>query len=371
MLAILAWVFLHITGCSERKSQQKSDVFLDIGPFSVENIGHNITVVQDGAGRKILLVPRGKKAPKKLSDMLVVHTPVRRVVAYRYFDVSALKVLGVLNTLTGVTIPLDKWHLPQIRQRIKKGLIKYIGRPDAIDFETLKRLGPDLVLTWDLSVIPMLNDLGIAAVITTTPVAMCLNARMKFVEFLAPFFQRRKAARLFYRRVKNALDDIKIRTSNVLDRPKVMWGDIYEKRVLVEPGNSWIGQLVAIVNSDYLFDDIYGASCIEINLERFIYSGRDADIYFTYRTPETGATSKDALKELNPLIADIKPLRPRGRVYAPSPDFNEQQDRLDEIFTEIAAILHPQLYPGYRLKFFIRLPEHDPKTTRKIQGEKR
>ena len=354
-------ILLLVFGCSQDKNGGEKTFFLDLGQFTVESLGSNIKVVQDGAGRRLILVPRGQSVPEGYEGMEVVRIPVKRVVAYRFFDVAVLKALGSLDTLVAVTIPKKDWYLTEIRDGMDQGRITYIGRPDAIDYERLKRLRPDLVLTWDIAALPMLKSLGIHAVVTTTPVAMCLSTRMKFVEFLAPFLGKEGEAKEFIKRVKRALDDIREKTSShTLFRPKVMWGDIYEKRVLVEPGNSWIGQLIGLVNSDYLFEDVYGASCIEINLERFLYSGRDADIYFTYRTPATGATSKDALKAINPLISTIRPLQPGGRVYSPRPEFVQQQDRLDEIFTEIAAILHPDLYPGYRLKFFLRLPEHDP-----------
>ena len=347
-----------VSGCQEPKDNSQS--FLTIGQFSIETLEGGVKLLRDGVGRRFLLVPRGKPIPENPSGIPIIRTPVERVVAYRYFDVCTLKALGVLDTLVGVTIPSDQWHTQEMRRRLKKGLTKYVGRSGAVDYELIKRLHPQLVLTWDVSSISMFDSLGIPAVVTTTPVAMCLSARMRFVEFMAPFFNKEDEAALFFQRVKKALQDIRSRTALAGFKPKVMWGDIYEKRVLVEPGNSWIGQLVALVNSDYLFEDVYGASCIEINLERFLYSGKDADIYFTYRTPESGASSKEAIKALNPLISKIKPLGPDGQVYAPLADFNERQDRLDEIFREIAAILHPDLYPGHSLKFFRRLPEREP-----------
>ena len=126
--------------------------------------------------------------------------------------------------------------------------------------------------------------------------------------------------------------------------------------MLVEPGNAWVAELIGLAQSNYLFDDVYGTSCIEISTERFIYSGQEANIYFTYRTPNNGATSKAALAHLNPLIAPIRPLGPEGRAYAPLPHYSQSADWLDEIFTEISAILHPQAYPEHRLSFFIELP---------------
>ena len=182
---------------------------------------------------------------------------------------------------------------------------------------------------------------------------------MRFVRFLAPFFNREKEADQFFDKVNEALWDIRDRTKDAGPPPKVMWGDIYEKRVLVEPGNAWVGELIGLAQSDYLFDDVYGTSCIEIAVERFLYSGKDADIYFTYRTKKDGITSKAALARLNPLLADIRPIK-EGKVFVPMPHYSQSGYRLDEILTEIASILHPEVYPNYERKFFEELPETDP-----------
>jgi iron complex transport system substrate-binding protein len=193
---------------------------------------------------------------------------------------------------------------------------------------------------------------------------MCLNARMRFVQFLAPFFHRQAQADAFFARVQEALQAIRRRTAGAPRQPKVMWADIYEKRVLVEPGNAWVGELVELAESDYLFDDVYGTSCIEIAVERFLYSGEDADILFTYRTEQSGATSKAALARMNPLLKGIKPLK-SGKVFAPLPHYIQSGDRLDEILTEIAAIVHPEAYPDYPRRYFAELPATDPAAKRR------
>ncbi len=339
---------------------QKEKSFLKIGEFTINRVSPKLTLVRDGAGRTLALVPRGAEAPQGYAPTMVIRVPVKRVAAYGTFDVSTLRVLGVIDTLVGVTQPAEKWYIPEVRKGFAEGRISYLGNTSSIDFERLQAQRPELVLTWDPGIIPLLDDLGIACVITTTPVAMCLNARMSFVKFLAPFFNRDREADAYFDRVSKSLKKIREKTRDCRTRPKVMWGDVFEKRVLVEPGNAWIGELVALAQSGYLFEDVYGTSCIEISLERFLYSGDDADIYFTYKTPAGGATSKAALARLYPLIAGIKPLGPEGRVYAPLPHYAQSGDKLDEIFTELAAIMHPDLYPGYKLRYFLELPDKDP-----------
>lgn len=357
-LAILLIASL-ICSCGSTDSDQQQS-FLQIGEFTINRIAPDRTEVRDGAGRTLVLIPRDAPMPEDVEATRVVRVPVKRVAVYGFFDVTTLRVLGVLEeVLVGVTCPHDEWYIEEVKEGMASGKIAYLGDSSSIDFERLKKQQPELVLTWDHSVIPMLGELGIPCAITSTPTAMCLNARMRFVQFLAPFFHREKEADAFFDRVNGALVDIRLRTADAGPPPKVMWGDIYEKRVLVEPGNAWVGELVGLAQSDYLFDDVYGTSCIEIAVERFLYSGEDADILFTYRTTDSGATSKAAVARMNPLLEGIRPLN-SGKVFAPLPHYVQSGDRLDEILTEIAAILHPEAYPNFERRYFVELPDTDP-----------
>ncbi len=366
--AILFFSFV-LYGCKPENANSSNEKdpggfsFMSIGSFSVEQIAENWTEVRDGAGRTLVLIPRGTKVPDGYAPHQVVRVPVKRVAASGFFEIANLKTLGVIeDVLVGVTNKIEDWTIPEVVSGMKQGKIVYLGETSAIDYERLKAQEPELVMTWDTSIIPMLNEMCVPCVITSTPVAMCLTARMRFVSFIAPFFNREKEAEAYFSRVTKSLEKIRQKTRNTDYEPKVMWGDIYEKRVLVEPGNAWVGELVGLAQSDYMFDDVYGKSCIEISLERFLYSGEDADIYFTYRTVKTGATSKAALAKINPLLARVKPLKD-GRVYSPLPHYSQSGDKLDEILTEISAILHPECYPGYLLRYFNELPDKDPERT--------
>ena len=357
---LLLLIAVCIYGCtrSAPDSDSKSS-FIQIGEFTVNRISSQRTEVRDGAGRSLVLIPREAPLPKDVPPYRAVTVPVQRVAAYGYFDVAIMRAPGVADALKAVTCPAENWYIDDVKQGIEAGKIAFIDDYAKIDFERLKNQQPELVLTWDHSIIPMLDELGIPCAITSTPTAMCLNARMRFVQFLAPFFNKEKQAEAFFKKVNDALIAIRQKTAGAKQTPKVMWGDIYEKRVMVEPGNAWVGELIGLTESDYLFDDVFGTSCIEIAVERFLYSGENADILFTYRTKENGATSKAALARLNPLLKDIRPFR-EGKVYAPQPHYIQSGDRLDEILTEIAAILHPDAYPDFKRRYFVELPDTDP-----------
>ncbi len=356
-------LILVVAGCGSDGGEGKKEAkasFIQIGEFTINRVTPDRTDVRDGAGRTLVLIPRDAEMPTDVPPTQVVRVPVERVAAYGFFDVATLRALGVIDRLVGVTTPKDQWFVKEVKEGMAAGKIAFLGDAGSLDFERLKAQKPELVLTWDPSIIPMLDELEIACAVTSTPVAMCLNARMRFVQFLAPFFEREESADAFFDRVNTALVKIRTRTADAGPPPKVMWGDIYEKRVLVEPGNAWVGELVGLAQSDYLFDDVYGTSCIEIAIERFLYSGEDADMLFTYRSKSSGATSKAALARMNPLLKGIGPFKKGGRVFAPLPHYVQSGDHLDEILTEIAAILHPEVYPDYTWRYFKELPDEDP-----------
>ncbi len=248
-----------LSGCQPGTGNSRS--FVNIGKFTVKKLPENCKELKDGAGRTLILVPRGEMPPEGYDRHQIIEVPVRRVVAYSGYHVGMLKAIGVLDeVLVGVTKEKEYWAIPEVLKGMEKGRVTYIGESDAIDYERLKSIHPDLILTWDLSVIPMIKELDIPVVITSTGVAMDLDTRMRFAQFLAFFFNREREAKKFVSRVSTAIDHIRYITASVKDRPKVIWGDIYEKRVLVEPGNAWAAEMVDLAGGEYLFDDVSGAS---------------------------------------------------------------------------------------------------------------
>ncbi len=103
-----------LSGCTEEETKSK-DSFLQIGEFAINRVSDELTVVRDGAGRNLALIPREAKIPEGFEPHMVVRVPVQSVVAYGGFDVAALRVLGVLNdTLVGVTKPKKKWFVDDV-----------------------------------------------------------------------------------------------------------------------------------------------------------------------------------------------------------------------------------------------------------------
>ena len=331
--------------------------FQAIGEFSLRALEEGRYEITDGLGRVLHLVPRGLRPPPGVPRHEVIFIPVKRVVMTGGRDVSMLLALDSISVLVGVDGKTADWKIPQVRDGLKDGRIVNVGRSHSMDYERLAALKPDVLFTWDEGQIPFLADLGIPVVINYGAEARTLDTQVNFVRFLGPFVGKEQLAEAYVARVRAALDKIAQRAKNAPNRPKVIWGDVWEKRVMVEPGQSWAAQLVDLAGGDYLFKDVRGSSCLEISLERFYGAAKQADVMFTYRSPESGMASKADMARTNPALAGAKPMANAGRVYFPLPEYNQSGHRMDEVIEEIAAILQPQLFPERKLTLFHALPE--------------
>ncbi len=315
--------------------------------------------ISDGIGRKLLLVPRNKNYNiKKSQRSHIIQIPVNKVVVYSLYDAAIIKTLGHIDSIKGVAYKPKKWFIPEIEKGIKNGNVLFLGDYTSIDFEKLKKIDPDVVFTWDESIVPTLHNLSIPCVITTSSIAKDLDSHIRFIKFLAAFFNEEKKADIFIKKQFKKISQIEKIVKKDPKKPKVIWGDIYAKKVLVEPGNSWAAQIVEKAGGKYLFSDLQGASCMQVTLEKFFSRIKDADILITYRGPESGITSKEKLKESSTLLqnVNIKPIE-SGKILFTGERLHQTSDTAG-IIEELASILHPKLFPNYKKRrFFFELPE--------------
>lgn len=327
------------------------------GNLSVRYLENGYKEITDAIGRKFLLVPEGKKPIGSYKKSHIVEIPVKSVVVYTWYHIALIKALGHIDTVRGIVYKPKKYFIPELKKGLESGKVVWLGNYTSVDFEKLKKLNPDVVFTWDEAIIPILDSLGIPCIVTIPKIAPDLNARIKFVKFLAAFYNEEEKANLLVKEQFKRIAQIEKITKHKRPKPKVVWGDVYEKKVLVEPGNSWAAQVVEKAGGRYLFSDLQGASCMQITLEKFFFRTKYADILITYRGPETGITSKEKLKASSTLLqkVEIKPLV-SGKVLCAKESLYQTHDTA-AIIEELASIFFPKLFPNKERRFFFELPE--------------
>lgn len=332
--------------------------------FNIEYLDEGYKIVTDGMGRRLLLCPRGKPVLKGFDKSSTVEIPVRRVALNNTVNAALLRPIHVLDTIVGICMGgmgHTTTSIEEIQKGVDSGRVIHLGNGNPMDYERLKVLSPDIVFArdWNQRLIPMLDSMKIPVAVVdyfreTRPLA-----QLEWIRFMAAFYNKEKEAARFFERAEQRMAAISARAKQADHKPKVLSGGVYIGKVHVPRGDSCLAHMFAMGGGDYVFKNLmpveYMAGYGTITMEAFFGGARDADLYIMENSAGRGARSIRQLKASAKIKLDIKPVR-SGKIWVTQPWYWESMDHMDEIFADIAAIIHPELFPDHKLVFFEPMP---------------
>ncbi|ACX51441.1 periplasmic binding protein [Ammonifex degensii KC4] len=328
--------------------------------FKIEYLEKGCKLVTDGDGKKLLLCPRGEKPPAGYENIPVVYTPVKRVVVLSTTQAALLKPLGELGSIVGVSTPAKDWYIPEVKRGIEEGRITYLGKLEALDYEKVLALKPDVVFTYTKAMggdqaAARLRELGVPVAVDNEWLEENPLGRLEWIKFLAAFYDKGKEAESFFAQAEKRVRELADKLKDV-PRTKVVWVNIWGGKVYVPRGNSYTAQLIAMAGGDYLMKNLEGVGSAQITPEEFYQKAREAEVMIYASSPNYGTKSvKDILKQA-PLWKDLPAIQ-QDRVYCLAPDYWQSLDELTQQLQDLAAIFHPDMFPGHKTEQFLKLPK--------------
>ncbi|OPX33727.1 MAG: hypothetical protein B1H11_12035 [Desulfobacteraceae bacterium 4484_190.1] len=326
--------------------------------FHVEYLANGCKRVTDGAGRELLLVPRGQKAGAARQDSMVIRIPVKRVITKWTTIPPLLRAVGVMDSIVGVTTRKKDWHIKEIRTGMEEGRIKYVGESRTTDYERLRAINPDVFFAGEWEKTEKLNELEIPFAVVTEYMEKDPLGRLEWIKFFAAFYNREHKADEFFEKAVENVDTLSKKLEQVGNRPNILWGFISGRGIVYVPkADTYVARMISMAGGHYMFVNLRQTGSAAITLEEFYARGKDADIYISPGTlPQYGITSIKKLVAIHPVLCDFRSIK-RGNVWCFQPWYWESIDKTDEIIEDLAAIFHPGLFPGHKPGYFFKLPE--------------
>lgn len=362
VMSVILSLFL-LAGCSKAdKASVAGAVTLKYARgFKIENLADGCKKVTDGNKRVMLLVPRGQKVPSEYKNLPVVYTPVKRVVITSTTQASLMRPLGVLGSIVGVTTEKDQWYIDQVKAGMESGSIQLVGGGmGPLDYDKIVALKPDLVFMStggpnDARALQKLEELNIPVAVDNEWLENDPLGRLEWIKFIAAFYDKEQQASDFFDGAEKRIAEITAKVAKVKDKPKVIWGLIYQGKAYVPAADSYVARMIAMAGGDYLFKGNKGTGSGAITFEEYYALGKEADIYIDDTMMNLGRNTIAHITDQSRLMADL-PVLKKGNVWGYQPWYWQSLDKTDEVIEDLAAIFHPALFPGYQLKHFLKLP---------------
>ena len=323
--------------------------------FELTYLGNGCKRITDGAGRKLLLVPRGTSADVSDAEKdLVIEIPVKRAVMGSTPLASLLRVLGETDSIVGVSQPKTHWFIDEIITGMDEGRIAYLGEIH-MDYEKLMTLDPEMVFIGSYAAGAKLNITGLPVAFYSGYLEKDPLGQLEWIKFLAAFYNKERVAQTYIDQIKKKFDTIRRKTATAKSVPNVLWAYVHDGTTSVAGGDSYVSRMITMAGGDSVFKNLEVTGSMPITYETFYANGKTADIFIVPSTHNFGITSIRAITSQHSTLAEFKAIR-TGAVWCFQPWWWQALDRSDEIVADLAAIFHPELFPGHEFKHFLKLP---------------
>jgi iron complex transport system substrate-binding protein len=307
------------------------------------------------------LAGKGDKIPQGVDSSAVIRTPVHRVIAMSTTYLSMISALGETDKLIGIS-GLSLLYDEHLRDAVKGGKIADVGYDDNLNIEMLIRLKPDLVMVYGVGgessgIVGKLKDLGIKVLINADYLENDPLGKTEWIKVFGALFSREKEADSLFSAIAFQYDSIKkaVNISSVR-KPVVMLGLPWKDTWYVSPGNSFMGRLISDAGGDYIWKETNSETSLPYGLENVWLKAMKAEYWLNISTVST----REEILTVDGRLGDLPSFK-SGNLYNNNNRVSEnggidywESGTMNPqiILRDIAAILHPQLFPGYKYYYY-------------------
>ncbi len=376
--ALLLAALLALSGCGGKNGEEQEDggdIRSDALPatglairraqnFHIQYLADGVKLLTDSAGRELLLVPEGGKAPAEFKDALRVTTPIKRAMFTSAAHVSFLGALeedSLYSSIAAVTTEESRWSTPQVLDRFASGQTAYIAEESwmAGEVEGIAVAAPELVFVDMFSeggaaLCTILDGLGIPYIAAAADRDTGSEAYLEWLKFFGAFYNLDQKANDLYEEKTEYLAGLYRKAASIpeSERPVVAVGMVSGGMVYAQGGSSTIAQQLEGAGAVYALKDLEGDGPVQLAMEEFLDQCRDADILIYDDLP---ANMRGTLLDQDPLFAECRAYQDQ-RVYTLDNSCYMDSAKVVEKFEDLLAICHPALEADRVLTFFQPLP---------------
>jgi iron complex transport system substrate-binding protein len=301
------------------------------------------------------LVDRKKKLIEPADPDSIIYVPVEKMICMSTTHVAMVSALGHIDAIVGVSGAGYTFN----------GTVQDVGYEAGMNNELILSLSPDLIMMYGIGsesagYLAKVQELGIKVMFNADYLENDPLAKAEWIKLFGALFCEEEKADSLFRTISMSYDQIKSYVEkNTDEKPDVLLGLPFRDTWFISPGDSYAARFIADAGGNYLWHDTKSSVSMPYSIEDVFIRSLKADFWIN-----TGsAGSKKEITSLDPRLEKI-PAFQTGNLYnnnkrvSPSGGNDYWESGILQphlILRDIAAILHPGLFPGYELYYYRKL----------------
>ncbi len=286
-----------------------------------------LTVKEDDS--KYLIVPEGRDI-KVTDDVTIIKRPIENIYLVSSASMDMFVGISALDSIKFSGRQADDWYIKEAADAMNEGKIVYAGKYSKPDYELIVSGGCDLVIENTMiyhspDVLEQLKIFNIPYIIDYSSYEEHPLGRVEWIKFYGALLGKDDEAKAIFDEEKALVD--KIKESDETGKSVAFFYITSNNLVQVKKSSDYIPKMIDIAGGDYIFDnlddDSSAKTTVNMQIEEFYKTAKDADIIIYNTSIDTNVNSLDDLYAKCDLLKDFKAVK-EGNVWCTSQDMYQQ-----------------------------------------------
>ncbi len=317
----------------------------------------------EGVEFSYVLARKGVDLPDSLSGLPVIRIPVRRIICMSTTHIAMVRALGRQETIVGVS-GLDYVSDTIMRQRIAKGIMGDVGAVQAINYELILSLRPDVLMAYGITgevsgIVSRLRELGIPVMLNGDYLENHPLGKLEWIRFMAALYSDDQKADSIFTEAEHAYLAIRDSVSSAGTRPFVMTGLPWKGSWYIPGGSSYAAAFIRDAGGNFLWEDAPQHEALPLGLEAVYSKAASADIWINCgaaRSYKEIINTDVRLGKFNPMITgQVFNNTARLNPYGGNDIWETGVLEPHIILADLVSIFHPGMLPGHELVYYEKL----------------
>lgn len=302
-----------------------------------------------------LLVPEACDISSIDTEETIIKTPVSSLLVYTSVYASAIKELGMIDVVTGVT-DSQFYKIPEISSGLKSGKVIDAGKSDSPIKERIIDLSPEAIMLTIYQGMESegVDRLGIPVLKFVDNMEVTPLGRAEWIKLIGALVGKEVEADSIFTKVEREyMQYSSIVAQAKQNPPTVMVENMYQGVWYVSGGGSYQAAMIRDAGGDYIWKDDKSRGSLNLSFEQVYDKAHDADIWLLKLFGED--LTKDILRDMDERNMQFKAANEGGVYYANTAEVNMFEEfpfHPQLMLKDYIKIFHPSLMPDYTLRYF-------------------
>ncbi|MGN0703789.1 MAG: ABC transporter substrate-binding protein [Lentihominibacter sp.] len=313
--------------------------------FNVFYYEDGYAVVDIKADGRYLIVPEGKAVPDGLDESITVLTgPVGNIYDAATASVALFDAMDAMDSIRMVSVDKEGWTFDSVKNALDSGDVIYAGKYSAPDYETLMNEDCELAVESTMilhspEVKEMLESLDIPVLIDYSSYESNPMGRTEWIKLYGVLTGHEEEAETFFNKQLEAiaaLEDVEATGKTV-----AYFYISTDGKAVVRSSTDYIPAMIKMAGGEYVFTDLTdesGASSIDMSIEQFYKTAKDADIIIYNGSIDSSVASLDDLKAKNEIMSKFKAVK-NGNCWCTGSAVYQRTDLAADMIMDIGKII--------------------------------